>query len=89
MEVVTISMDGTEGAAQIASHVGAEFPVLSDQDGSVARQYGVYNLLGDGLAAPAIFILGKDGAVWWRHVGTNISDRPSAETILRQLQEFE
>lgn len=79
-------MDGVQDAAQMAAYTGAEFPVLSDAGGKVARRYGVYNLLGDGVAAPATFIVGRDGSILWRHVGQNIADRPSADEILVKLQ---
>jgi peroxiredoxin len=87
--VVAISMDETEDAAQMADLVGAEFPVLSEPGGSVVREYGVYDLLGDGVAAPAVFIVGKDQAIRWRQVGENIADRPTAAQILLRLDETE
>lgn len=85
-EVVAISMDATPDAAKMGAHTGARFPILSDPEGRVVRRYGVYNLLGDGVAAPATFIVGKDGTIRWRHVGKNIADRPSAAEVLHRLQ---
>jgi peroxiredoxin len=85
VEVVAISMDETEDAASMAELVGAEYPVLSDPGGSVVRAYGVYDLLGDGVAAPAVFIVGKDRAIQWQQVGGDIADRPSATQILLRL----
>ena len=35
--------------------LGIEFPVLYDVGGSVSRDWGVFNILGDGVAAPATF----------------------------------
>ena len=84
--MVAISMDGIPDAAQMAAHAGAGFPVLSDPEGSAVRRYGVYDLLGDGVAAPAVFIVGKDGRIVWRQVGRNIADRPTAEEVLEVLQ---
>lgn len=66
--------------------MGAHFPVLADPDGKVARLYGVYDLLGDGLAAPATFVIWSDGTVKWRHVGESIDDRPSAGDVLLRVQ---
>ena len=88
MELLAISMDGAEDAVQMADLVGAEFPILADPEGRVVREYGIYDLLGDGVAAPATLILGREGTIQWRSVGTNIGDRPSAEEILRRLQEL-
>ncbi len=63
----------------------AQYPVLSDADTTVTGQYGVFDLLGDDVAAPAVFILGKAGEILWSKVGEDIADRPSAEEILSQL----
>ncbi len=63
MGVVAISMDDVPDAAQMAAQVGAGFPILADPEGGMVRRYGVYDLLGDGVAAPAVFIVGKDGRI--------------------------
>jgi peroxiredoxin len=87
-EVVAISMDSIPSAAQMVALTGAQFPVLSDAEGKVVHRYGVYNLLGDGVAAPATFIVSRGGVIQWRHVGQNIADRPSADEILLRLQDL-
>lgn len=82
-------MDGIVNAAQMAAFARAEFPVLSDPAGTVVRDYGVYNLLGDRLAAPATFLIRRDMSIAWQHVGEDVSDRPTPSDILiriRQLQ---
>ena len=82
-------MDGIVSAAQMAAYAGAEFPVLSDPAGAVVRDYEVYNLLGDMLAAPATFLIRKDMTIAWQHVGANVSDRPTPADILRRVREIE
>ena len=64
---------------------GAAFPVLADPDGATARSYGVFDLLGDGVAAPATFIVRKDGSIGWHQVGADITDRATVEEILAAL----
>ena len=81
-------MDGLEGATQMAADAGAEYPVLADPQGTTVRDYGVYDLLGDGMSAPATFIIGKDGTYLSGYVGKSIADRPSAEDILQQLRKL-
>ena len=88
MELAAISMDSKQGAVQMVFFIGAEFQVLADPDGKAVRDYGVYDLLGDGLAAPATFILDGDGTVLWRHVGRDISDRPTPQQVLDRLEEL-
>jgi peroxiredoxin len=72
----------------MAGYTGAEYPVLADPTESVARGYGVYNLLNDGVAAPATFILAPDGTILWRDVASGIADRPTVDEILQQLDEI-
>ena len=51
----------------------------------VAEAYGVYNLRGDGLAAPAVFIIDTDGTIVWSYIGNNSHDRPTVQKILKQI----
>ena len=86
MELAAISTDNTTDAFQMAALVGAEFPVLADAQKTVVQAYGVFDLLGDGVSAPAAFIVGSDGEMKWRFVGRTIQDRPAPDEILRQLE---
>ncbi len=74
------SVDGARQTVRVA------YPMLSDADHKVAETYGVYNLLGDGYAAPTVFIIDTDGRIAWSHVGQNPSNRPNAQTILERLR---
>ena len=85
-ELVGVSMDGTSEAAMMAKMVGASYKLLSDPDGAVAEAYGVYNLLGDGLAVPSVFIIGSKGNIEWSYVGESVMDRPSTDEILALLR---
>ena len=80
--LVVSSAASVEGVRQV---VGATYPMLADPAHQVAEAYGVYNLLGDGLAAPAVFVVDADGRIVWSHVSRNSGDRPSAQTILEHL----
>ena len=86
---VAISTDDVEGAADMAQYVRAEYPILADPDHTVAESFGVYNLLNDEVAAPAVLLIGKWRVVHWRQVGANIGDRPSLNTILDAILEVE
>ena len=65
--------------------VEADFHVLSDQGGLIASEYGVFDLHGDGVAAPATFVITPDGEIAAYHLGQNINDRPTADQILAQV----
>lgn len=86
--MLAISTDDLSGAKAIVDRVGIPFPILYDSAADVVREYGVYDLLGDGLAAPSTFVIDTGGVVRWSHVGRRTSDRASAQEILDQLQQL-
>ena len=61
--VIAISRDDLSHAGRAVEHLGPQFPVLSDLAGEVVREYQVYDLLNDGLVAPATFLLDTVGKV--------------------------
>jgi peroxiredoxin len=81
-------MDRRDGAAQMTEYAAADFPILADPDGIATRDYGVYNLLRDGVAAPAVFILDSDGVIEFSYIGSDAGDRPPADELLRLLGEL-
>jgi peroxiredoxin len=83
--VIALAVQDVTQARTMADLVRAEYPLLADADHAVAGAYGVYNLLGDGLATPAVFIIDRAGRVSWSYVGKNTEDRPSADDILSHL----
>ena len=83
--LLAVSMDDVSHARQMVDLHGLSYPILMDPSGTVAQRYGVFNLLGDGLAAPAIFIIDKQGLLRWQHVSQGATDRPTPELILREL----
>lgn len=69
----------------MAALVGAEYPLLADPEVAMVRSYGVFDLLGDGVAAPATFVIGEDGVIKWRQVDKDIRDRLSPDEILQRV----
>ena len=84
-EVVALSVDDMQGAVDMKDAFGIEFPVLYDTDTSVASRWGLYDLLGDGVSAPATFVIRTDGTVESALIGRTIGERPTAESILDVL----
>ena len=76
-------------AKTMLERTGAFFPLLADPDHAAADAYGVFDLLGDGVATPSVFIVDTDGTIVWSYVGQNAADRPGAETILSHLPDRE
>ena len=83
--MVALSVDDAANAAEMKAAYGLEFPVLYDTDTSVATEYGLYDLLGDGVSAPATFIIRKNGTIESALIGTSISERPTPDSILDVL----
>ena len=75
-------LESVEGWCQKA---GISYPMLADADHQVAEAYGVYNLFGNELAAPAVLVIDTDGRIIWSRVAGGTNDPASAEMILDQL----
>ena len=87
--IFAISTDDLSGARSIASRVGISFPVLYNPAADVVEAYGVYDLLGDGLATPSTFLIDKQGVIRWKYVARGIADRPSVSQVLEQLSKLD
>lgn len=81
-ELVFISVDDLDLVQAMKKEVKAEAPILSDSDFLVSRRYGVFNRLGDGLAAPAVFIIDRYGYIRWKYIAKNITDRPGTGRVM-------
>ena len=87
-ELIALSTDDIARARQMQERVGASYPVLADPDRATTEAYGVFNLLGDGVATPATFIITADRIVA-SQIGRDISDRPSVASILHTLRQLQ
>jgi peroxiredoxin len=85
-EILAISVEDVSIAEHVSNLLDLAYPVLSDTEHKVVDQYGVYNLLGDSLATPSVFIIDTEGVIRWVYVGQSAGDRPSNEMILEQLR---
>ena len=84
-QILAVAVQDTANAGRMAQVSGAAFPILADADHAVADAYGVYNLLGDGVAAPSVFIINEAGQIVWSYIGQNAIDRPTVDVILENL----
>ena len=86
--MLAISVDDLSNASGIVQDLNIPFPVLYDPSGTVPRSYEVFELLERNLAAPATFVVDRDGVIRWRYIASDIGDRPPASMVLRQLSEL-
>ena len=82
VSIVVASLEAVEGLCQSAR---VPFPVLSDADHEVAEAYAVYNLLGDELAGPAVFIVDSERRIVWNQIGRPTRVHVPIATILENL----
>ena len=68
---------------------GATFPVLyTTKSDKIPKAYDVYNLHNDGVAAPAVFIIDKNGVIAFEYIGKDIGDRPDTALLVAELQKL-
>jgi peroxiredoxin len=84
-EIIALAVQSPTNAGRMVQVTGATFPILADPDHTVTEAYGVFNLLGDGVATPAVFIIDRSGEIVWSYIGQNANDRPDAQTVLENL----
>jgi peroxiredoxin Q/BCP len=84
-EILALAYQDVSHAQLMDQSVGADYPILADINHAVADAYGVFDLLGDGVAAPSVFVIDRAGSVVWSYVGKNANDRPSPSEILAHL----
>ena len=81
-----ISVDPVENNRAMVDKLLLPFPLLSDPEGRVIKDWGVWNDADGGLARPSIFALKKDGSVVWRYVGVDYADRPTDDELFESLR---
>ncbi len=64
------------------------YPVLYDTTTAVTRSWNIFDLNGDGVAAPATFVFGPTGHLVAAHIGAHAGDRPRAEDIITVARDF-
>lgn len=62
------------------------FPLLSDPEGHVIKQLGVWTDTEGGIALPSIFAIRSDGSIGWKYVGRDFADRPADEELFASLR---
>ena len=84
-EILALAVQDVANAQLMDEAVQADFPILADADHRIADAYGVFNLLGDGVAAPSVFVIDRQGRIVWSYIGTGVSDRPPSAEILSHV----
>ena len=83
--LIAISKDTFEQAQLVKLITQAEYMILPDPEANVLKEYGVFDLLGDGVAAPSVFIINPDMTIYWSYISKDIRDRPTTDEILQKI----
>jgi peroxiredoxin len=88
VKLVALVADPVDKNAEVAAHLGLEFPILSDPDLAVIDRYGLRHsegIPGADIARPATFVLDRNGVVRWRDLTENYRVRPHPTDVLRVI----
>ncbi len=81
-----ISVDPIDNNAVMVEKLLLPFPLLSDPEGRVIKEWGVWNENDGGIAKPSIFAVRKDGSIGWAYVGRDFADRPTDDELFNSLR---
>ena len=85
--LVAVSVDPVEQNRALIDKLLLPFPVLSDPQSQVIREWGVLNEKERDIARPAIFGIRKDHSIGYRYVGEDFADRPDDDELFNGLKE--
>ncbi len=86
IQVYGISISSNESQKEFHEKLSLPFPLLADYDSRITKKYGVMSFTGH--PQRALFLIGEDQKIIWKHVeGLPISYR-SAEEVLAKIDEL-
>jgi peroxiredoxin len=85
--VAAIVVDPEENNRAMVDKLLLPFPILSDPDARVIREWGLLNAAEHDIARPSIFGIRRDGSIAYRYVGEDYTDRPDDEELFAGLKE--
>jgi peroxiredoxin len=81
-----ISVDPIENNRAMVDKLLLPFPLLSDPDGRVIKEWGVWNDNDGGIAKPSIFAIRRDGSIGWAYIGRDFADRPTDDELFESIR---
>lgn len=86
MSLAAISVDSVEQNHTMVEKLLLPFPLLSDPEGRVIKDWGVWTDSEGGIAKPAIFAIRNGGSIVWEYVGRDFADRPTDDELFNSLR---
>ena len=87
VDLAAIVVDPEENNRAMVDKLLLPFPILSDPESRVIREWDLLNAAEHDIARPAIFGIRSDGSITYRYVGGDYTDRPSDEELFAGLKE--
>jgi len=81
-----ISVDPIENNRAMVDKLLLPFPLLSDPEGRVIKDWGVWTGGDGGIAKPSIFAIRSDHSITWEYVGRDFADRPTDDELFNSLR---
>ena len=79
--MVAVCVDSIARNHDVLTRLQLGFPILSDPTLATTRAFGVEDAQ-NGIAWPAVFVIGTDGRVRWRSLADEVAHRPSSSELL-------
>ena len=86
MSLAGISVDSVDQNNAMVEKLLLPFPLLSDPEGRVIKEWGVWTETDGGIARPSIFAIRSDGSIAWKYVGRDFADRPTDDELFNSLR---
>src|ERR1700724_992949 len=87
VSVAAIVVDPEENNRAMVGKLLLPFPILSDPESRVIKEWDVLNAAEHDIATPATFGIRRDGSISCRYVGVDYTDRPADEELFAGLKE--
>jgi peroxiredoxin len=87
VDLAAIVVDQEENNRAMVDKLLLPFPILSDPESRVIREWDLLNAGEHDIAKPAIFGIRSDGAIIYRYVDVDYTDRPDDEELFAGLKE--
>jgi peroxiredoxin len=81
-----VSVDPIENNRAMVDKLLLPFPLLTDPEGRVIKEWGVWDDNDGGIAKPSIFAIRRDGSIGWTYVGRDFADRPTDDEMFESIR---
>ena len=85
--LAAIVVDPEENNRAMVEKLLLPFPILSDPESRVIREWDLLNAAEHDIAKPAVFGIRRDGTISYQYVGGDYTDRPTDEELFAGLKE--